>query len=179
MLGQNNPVFGMLSSVISGCSGKGTALDSGAGLSVHQRGEVVCNRSSWVLRIGCWGDPPSPPPPRSWRCRRGGPRRGAASPEDAKSLHLVAIRVGISSWWGIFPCRAANLVTGGEVSLPPCAAACPCCPQLVPREGRAAAPWLIPWLPPGRSHPAAWARSGGGLRLLPSGLFFGQGGDAH
>lgn len=63
MLGQNNPVFGMLSSVISGCSGKGTALDSGAGLSVHQRGEVVCNRSSWVLRFGCWGDPPAPHPP--------------------------------------------------------------------------------------------------------------------
>ena len=37
VLWQNNPVFGMLSWVISGCSGKGAALDSRAGLCASKR----------------------------------------------------------------------------------------------------------------------------------------------
>lgn len=68
---------------------------------------------------------------------------------------------------GIFPCRAVNSVTGSEVSLPPCPAACPRRPQLdpggQPPHGSSLAP--ARQLPP-----CGWAGRGGGLRFLPAGL---------
>lgn len=94
MLWQNNPVFGMLSWVISSYSGKDAALDSRARLSVHQRDEAALRPQLLGAEIS--GHTPSP----SWRCHQGSPCQGTASPEDAKALHLVAIRVGISFWWG-------------------------------------------------------------------------------
>lgn len=103
-----------------------------------------------------------PPPPGAGRSCQ-----GAASPEGARTPHLVAIRAGKLSLVGIFPCRAVNSVTGSEVSLPPCPAAVPRRPQLdpggQPPHGSSLAPAR-------RLPPCCWPGWGCGPPFLPAGL---------
>lgn len=162
VLWQNKLVLGMLSRVISGCWGKELAEPG----SLCIKGlRLLCTHSSWVLRSGCRGAwppelavPPGQTSPRG--CQPGGCQSSASGCNKGGDLILV----------GIVPCRAANSVTRGEVSLPPCTATRPRHPQLVPGGG-AATPWLIPWLLPGSSHCTAWAGLGGGMNPHPAGLF--------
>lgn len=158
VLWQNNPVFGMLLWIISACLGKDVALGRGAALCEYQREEVALHPQ--LLGAGTWV---SGWPPQSRRCLWAGPRRGAASREDAKAPHLLALRVGISSCWGSFhaelPTRSPGMKSASR-PVPP--AACSL------GAGQTNTPWLIPWLP--------LASRGGGLHPHPARPFQRAGG---
>lgn len=160
--------------------GKDAALDSRARLSVHQRNKVALQPQLLGAEIWVSGGHTCPPPELAVPPGRSSPR--GCQPRGCQSSASGCNKGGDLVLVGIFPCRAANSVTGGEVSLPPCAAACPRRPQLVPGEG-GSRPVAHPLAPAEQLPPRCLAQTGRWdpsppLRALSAGEGMLAGGEA-